>query len=131
MKTNRQGRRWRTNDPLWWRKAFSIAFTKEKVEISEKSKSLLVTVGIEESLVMWLVIKIKVIVSEDFKHGFLGRRKGKVNNVIVNIKSNKGGSYSLCFVFFRKAPRIIVAYISQGEKMDQVGKLFYLLFSGI
>lgn len=36
------------------KKTFTLSFAKDKVELSEKSKSVQVSIGIEESLAKWV-----------------------------------------------------------------------------
>lgn len=81
------------------RKSFSVEFVKDVVEISEKSMSFQVSVGLEVHLVQWLIKKIKGLTEGEGKLGFVGSRKGTNIDVILNLNKNKGGSYLslLCF----------------------------------
>lgn len=84
------------------RKSFTVAFIKDKVEISEKSRSVQVSVSVEEALVRWLIEKLKSLRSAEPKQGHLGSRKGKDLDVILNVKKNIGGFFLslLGFDFF-------------------------------
>lgn len=83
------------------RKTFSVVFAKERVKIREKSSSVEVTAGIEESLARRLLLKIKKLEDGLLQPGFIGSRRGKEMDVILNLKRNAKGFFPvtslLCF----------------------------------
>lgn len=53
------------------KKSFVVNFSKDVFEVSEKSRSLEVSVGLETSLARWLIGKLQLLVEKGWRLGFL------------------------------------------------------------
>lgn len=81
------------------RKTFSVVFSKDVDEIGEKNRMVEVSFGAEVSLVKWLMSKLKILIREKVKTGFVESRKGSKRDVTLSVKKNKGGVYLWLLVF--------------------------------
>lgn len=55
--------------------------------------------GVETLLVRWLISKIYLLLKDEKRLGFVGSRKGKNMDLMLNLKRNKGGIFlsMLCY----------------------------------
>lgn len=87
------------------RKTFEVTFRKDEVEVTERSRAVQITTGLEVSLCEWLIWKLKGVLAIDEnvpKTGFLGTRRGKAMDITTNIKKNKGGHFLSILCFSKK-----------------------------
>lgn len=80
-------------------KIFTVEFSKDVVEIGERSKAVQVSAVLEVPLAKWLMKKIKELIEDTLQLGFIGSRKGMKIDLALNVKKNMKGFFFPLLVF--------------------------------
>lgn len=75
------------------KKIFWFDLSRGLMQIKEKSKSTEISTEVELQLIKWLIDKLEEANSIERRVGFLGSKRGSASNLMISIRSNKGGEF--------------------------------------